>query len=339
MEFYGTGWKLVPHRCIIRFCRSVCNYKAGSMVIDNITNDEFTVELGKKVQLVNEILGRILFEPDWISSELIEPMQYVLESPGKRIRGSIVLWCCELTGGKINHNAETASAAIEMVHTYSLIHDDLPAMDNDDYRRGRLTCHKKYDEATAILVGDALLTLAFELLAKEIDKAGTAVRLIAELSGAAGPAGMVAGQITDLSAPGEKSDEKLLEYIHTNKTAKMFRCAAVMGGICGSTALTTGGEIDENQLKCLGEYGLKLGLGFQIADDILDVCGTSEELGKTSGKDVRQGKITYPAVVGLDKSMQSAGKLAEEAIAALEPFGKKGDILRRLAEALLNRTR
>jgi geranylgeranyl pyrophosphate synthase len=223
-------------------------------------------------------------------------------------------------------------------------------MDDDDYRRGRLTCHKKFDEATAILVGDALLTLAFEVLAKEIKTPAMAARLIGELAEAAGPAGMVAGQMADLKATRHElgarentaspqdalrrmavPQEKMLRYIHTNKTAKMFRCAAVMGGISGGA--------NEKQLKQLREYGLKIGLGFQIADDILDVCGTSEELGKTSGKDARQGKQTYPAVVGLEKSRALAGKLADEAVAALKPFGEKANALRRLAESLLNRTR
>ena len=299
----------------------------------------FSTQFERKVKLVNKALGRILSRRGLISKELEGPLRYAMEGPGKRIRSAIVLWCCELVAGQINHNAEVAAAAIEMVHAYSLVHDDLPAMDDDDYRRGRLTCHKKFDEATAILVGDALLTLAFELLAKEIDKPQLAVRLIGELAEAAGPAGMVAGQMADLKAANGDTDEEMLKRIHTNKTARMFRCAAAMGGICGSTSLTTGGGANEKQLKCLREYGLKLGLGFQIADDILDVCGTSEELGKTSGKDVRQGKATYPAVVGLEKSRQLAKKVADEAVAALTPFGAKADMLRRLAGILLNRTR
>jgi geranylgeranyl diphosphate synthase type II len=142
---------------------------------------------------------------------------------------------------------------------------------------------------------------------------------------------MLAGQKIDLKAPGDQKEEKLLEYIHTNKSAKMFRCAAAMGGICGGA--------NEGQLKCLSEYGIKIGLGFQIADDILDVSGTSEQLGKTSGKDARQGKATYPAVVGLEKSRKLAEKLADEAIGALEPFGAKADMLRLLSTALLHRTR
>jgi geranylgeranyl pyrophosphate synthase len=260
-----------------------------------------------------------------------------------------------MISGKVNRDAEIAAVAIEMVHTYSLIHDDLPAMDDDDYRRGRLTCHKKFDEATAILAGDALLTLAFEVLAKEIKSPAMAARLIGELAEAAGPAGMVAGQMADIKATDNKivlatedteSTEikkkktkfrdgvvspALLKIIHVNKTAKMFRCAAVMGGICG--------RADEKQLKRLREYGLKIGLGFQIADDILDVCGTSKQLGKTSGKDAKQGKQTYPAVVGLAKSRKLAERIAGEAVAALRPFGEKADMLRLLVEALLNRTK
>ena len=313
------------------------------MKSDSKAKRRFEGDLERKVKLVNKALGRILSRKDLISKELREPVRYALTGPGKRIRSAMVLWCCEMVSGKVNRDAETAAAAIETVHTYSLIHDDLPAMDDDDYRRGRLTCHKKFDEATAILVGDALLTLAFEVLAKEIKTPAMAARLIGELAEAAGPAGMVAGQMADLKATRHElgarentarmavPQEKMLRYIHTNKTAKMFRCAAVMGGISGGA--------NEKQLKRLREYGLKIGLGFQIADDILDVCGTSEELGKTSGKDARQGKQTYPAVVGLEKSRALAGKLADEAVAALRPFGEKANALRRLAESLLNRTR
>ena len=340
-----------------------------------VSEKDFKRQLERKVKLVNKTLGRILKQRGLIEEELREPVRYVLEGAGKRVRAAIVLWCCELVGGKINHNAEIAAAAIEMVHTYSLVHDDLPAMDDDDYRRGRLTCHKKFNEATAILVGDALLTLAFELLAKEVDKPETAVRLIGELSEAAGASGMVAGQMADLKATEGKAksealnpksetnsnDRKkkiqdneedgantdLLKRVHTNKTAKMFRCAAAMGGICGGASERqwfdsfdyAQDRFAHHRLKCLREFGLKLGLSFQIADDILDVCGTSEELGKTSGKDARQGKATYPAVVGLRKSRQLAERIADEAVAALKPFGEKADMLRRLARVLLNRTR
>ncbi|MGB7582651.1 MAG: polyprenyl synthetase family protein [Sedimentisphaerales bacterium] len=301
------------------------------MKSDSEMQRRFERDLERKVKLVNRTLGWILSRRDLISKELRGPVRYALMGPGKRIRSAIVLWCCEMISGKVNRDAEIAAAAIEMVHTYSLIHDDLPAMDDDDYRRGRLTCHKKFDEATAILAGDGLLTLAFEVLAKEIKNPATAARLVGELAETAGSAGMVAGQMADLDFENKSVDEKMLRYIHTNKTAKMFRCAAVMGGICGGA--------NEKQLKRLREYGLKIGLGFQIADDILDVCGTSKQLGKTSGKDARQGKQTYPAVVGLEKSRKLAEKIADEAVAALKPFGEKAETLRRLVETLLNRTK
>lgn len=293
----------------------------------------FNALLQNKAQFVNDTLGRLLAGHTEINGDLKEAMKYTLFAPGKRIRSALVLWCCELVGGKTNRNAEIAAAAIEMVHTYSLVHDDLPAIDNDDLRRGSPTCHKAFDEATAILAGDALLTLAFEILATDIDDAAIAVRLVHELADAAGPAGMIAGQMADLKAPLNKTQatEQQLRAIHTNKTGKMFRCAAVMGAVCGGA--------NKSQLESLSQYGLKIGLGFQIADDILDVCASSEQLGKTAGKDARADKCTYPAVVGIEKSKQLAKKLADEAAALLAPFDTKADTLRRLAIALLERTK
>jgi geranylgeranyl diphosphate synthase type II len=292
----------------------------------------FNTQLREKTTLINNTL-RFLLTQQPISGDLREALVYVIEAPGKRVRSVLVLWCCELVSGKINHNAEIAAAAIEMVHTYSLVHDDLPAMDNDDLRRGQPTCHKAFDEATAILTGDALLTLAFEILAKEIDEPTIAVKLVGELAEAAGPAGLIAGQMADLKAPlkNAQATEQDLRIIHTNKTAKIFRCAASMGAICG--------RAKKNQLESLSEYGLKIGLGFQIADDILDVCASSEHLGKTAGKDAKADKCTYPAVVGIEKSKQLAKKLADEAAALLAPFGQKADTLRKLTIALLQRTR
>ena len=292
---------------------------------------DFDTQLSRKAQFVNDTLRRLVTKQTDVNGDLKKAIRYTLEAPGKRVRSALVLWCCELISGRVNHNAEMAAAAIEMVHTYSLVHDDLPAMDDDDLRRGLPTCHKAFDEATAILTGDALLTLAFEILAKEIDEPAVAVKLIGELAQAAGPAGLIAGQMADLKAENTQSNKKLLQTIHTNKTAKMFCCATAMGAICGGAG--------KSELKSLCEYGLKIGLGFQIADDILDVCGSSEDLGKTAGKDVKVGKATYPAVIGLEKSRQLAKKLADEAAALLEPFGPKADTLRQLAIALLKRTR
>ena len=310
----------------------------------------FNTQLRDKRKLVNNTLRRLLKRHAKNKRDtqydkrntIYEVLSYTLEAPGKRVRSALVLFCCELVSPPevaINHNAEIAAAAIEMVHTCSLVHDDLPAVDDDDFRRGQPTCHKQFDEATAILAGDALLTLAFEILAKEIDSPTIAVRLIGQLAEAAGPAGMIAGQLADikasmLDAGGSLSIENRvsrIEYIHTNKTAKMFRCAAACGAICGGA--------DESRLNRLCEYGLKIGLGFQIADDILDVSGSSQQLGKTAGKDEKAGKITYPAVVGMEKSKELAKKLANEAVAILAPFGPKAEVLRQLAMALLERTK
>ena len=291
----------------------------------------FDNQLAGTCRAVNDILHRLLSAQRHIDDDLRKALEYTLGGDGKRIRPALVLWCCELVAGSTNHNAQIAAAAIEMVHTYSLIHDDLPAMDDDDFRRGRASCHMAFDEATAILAGDALLTLAFEVLAKQIDRAEVAVRLISELAEAAGPAGMLAGQMADLKAERTEGTKEMLESIHINKTARIFRCAAAMGAICGGA--------NEQHFACLCEYGLKIGLGFQIADDILDVSGTTKHLGKTAGKDVKAHKCTYPKIVGMEKSKQLAERTADEAVAALEPFGEKADMLRQLAATLLQRTR
>jgi geranylgeranyl pyrophosphate synthase len=295
------------------------------------TNLDFDSSLTERVQIVNETLGRLLAGQKEIPEHLAKALQYTLSSPGKRIRSALVLWCCELTAGGDNANARTAAAAIEMVHTYSLVHDDLPAMDDDDLRRGRPTCHKAFDEATAILTGDGLLTLAFEVLADSVDDSVLAVGLIRELAQAAGPAGMIAGQVADLKAENTVGTVEVLEYIHTNKTAKMFRCAARMGALCGRAT--------PREVEALGRYGLKIGLGFQIADDILDVSASSEQLGKTAGKDVAAAKCTYPAVVGIEKARELERALAREATTLLEPFGSGADVLRRLAVVLLDRNK
>ncbi|MHC4751860.1 MAG: polyprenyl synthetase family protein [Planctomycetota bacterium] len=291
---------------------------------------DFNTRLRRKAQSVNYSLQRVLANQQ-INSELKEALKYTLGAPGKRVRSVLVLWCSELVSGQVKHNAEIAAAAIEMVHTYSLIHDDLPAMDDDDMRRGLPTCHKAFDEATAILTGDALLTLAFEVLAREIDEPTIALKLINQLAHDAGAAGMIAGQMADLKAEQNAGSKELLEYIHINKTAKMFRCAAAMGAICGNAST--------KQLECLSEYGLKIGLAFQIADDILDVTSTSDQLGKTANKDLKAAKCTYPSVVGMKKAVELQKNLTSEAMAVLKPFGQKADTLRQLASALLQRTK
>ena len=291
---------------------------------------DFNTRLRRKAQSVNYSLQRILDLQD-INSELKEALKYTLGTPGKRVRSVLLLWCCELVSGQVNSDAEIASAAIEMVHTYSLIHDDLPAMDDDDLRRGQPTCHKAFDEATAILAGDALLTLAFEILAKEIDQPAVAVSLIAQLAQDAGASGMIGGQMADLNAQENTGTKELVEYIHINKTAKMFRCAVAMGALCGGAT--------QKQLDCLCEYGLHVGLAFQIADDILDETASSEQLGKTAGKDLKAEKCTYPAVIGLEQAREVQEKLTSDAVEILKSFGPKADTLRQFATALLQRTK
>jgi len=289
----------------------------------------FKVALAQKTELVNSALAEVLREQPDIGDELRAAIRYTLESPGKRIRGTLVLWCCELIAGSMNRDAQVSAAAVELVHTYSLVHDDLPAMDDDDLRRGLPSCHKKFDEATAILTGDALLTLAFEILASEISEPNIAVRTIRTLASACGPAGMIEGQIADLQSQNSRGTVDILRHIHINKTAKMFAAAAAMGAIAAGA--------NDEQIEHLLKYGLKLGLGFQVADDILDVSASSEQLGKTSGKDARQGKITYPAVVGMAESRRIIESLCEDAVESLEIFGAGADILRQLAVALSKR--
>ncbi len=226
--------------------------------------------------------------------------------------------------------AMAAACAIEFIHTYSLIHDDLPALDNDDLRRGKPTCHKKFGEAIAILAGDGLLTLAFETLARTSIEASRGVRLISEVARAAGTVrGMVGGQVADLEAEKTRADLATLEYIHRSKTAALIRAACVAGAICGGAT-----DTDVERLRNFGE---NIGWAFQVVDDILDVEESSAALGKTAGKDQAQQKATYPALLGLPKSREVASELAAKAIAELTPFGARGGNLRELAEFLVER--
>lgn len=292
---------------------------------------DFTTELKEKAALTDRVLEQVLADQTGIPSRLKEAMRYMLFSPGKKVRSAMVLWCCEIVSGQVNPSAMIGAAAIEMVHTYSLIHDDLPAMDDDDMRRGQPSCHKQFDEATAILAGDGLLTLAFEILSTQVADPCAALKMVRTLSQAAGPAGMVAGQMEDLMAEHVAGTMELLRQIHMNKTARMFAAAAGLGAIAGHAS--------KAQLEALLEYGLKMGLCFQVADDILDVTMESKQLGKTAGKDQQQGKLTYPALVGLDESQRIAEALTIEAVDALRIFGPEADILRHLAQRLLHRNK
>jgi geranylgeranyl diphosphate synthase type II len=293
---------------------------------------------------VEEALMRYLPEVDSDSSSacparLAMAMRHSVLGGGKRLRPVLCLMAAEACGGEPGA-ALPAACALEMVHTYSLIHDDLPAMDDDDLRRGRPTCHKAFDEATAILAGDGLLTLAFELVAREVQPPMAALRCVRILAEAAGPFGMVAGQMADLQAEGRAAAEGRgaaegtlaeLEAIHRRKTGALLRAPLRMGAAIA--------EAPEACAEALDRYGKAVGLAFQIVDDLLDVQGDEAKLGKRVGKDSELGKWTYPRFLGVDGSRRRARQLAEEAVAALEPFGPRGDRLRGLALALLERDR
>ena len=296
-----------------------------------LNKTDFNAALAAQAEYIDGIFPALLAEFSGIPERLAQAISYTLNAPGKRIRPAIVLWCCEIVSGRTNNDADIAAAAVEMIHTSSLIHDDLPAMDDDDFRRGRPSCHKQFDEATAILAGDALLTMAFEILARKVKKPETAVKMITTLTKAAGAEGMMAGQMADIQTENRLASIEQIDYIHRNKTAEMFAAAAKLGAIAGNA--------DTAQLNAMGLFGMKLGLGFQAADDILDVSATSEELGKTIGKDAEQGKLTYPSLLGMEKAKKIAKSLANEALEALACFDEKADILRKLTLALLERTR
>ncbi len=237
-----------------------------------------------------------------------------------------------MVAGSLPVGIEELGAALEMLHTYSLIHDDLPALDNDDLRRGRPTCHKVFGEAIAILAGDALQTQAYETLAQLRCPAEARVRIIAEIARGTGTVdGMIGGQVVDLEAEHTKPDIKTLEYIHRAKTAALITASVVSGGLYAGA--------DNGAVEKLRSFGQSVGLAFQIVDDVLDVTQTSEQLGKTAGKDTAAEKATYPALFGVDESLNRADELVQFGDAALESFGKRADILRSLARFLVERKR
>jgi len=294
-----------------------------------VANDP-TIEraLKRAAAQVDKALDRWLPRADALPRRLHEAIRYAVFGGGKRLRPAVAIWTCEATGGDVA-DVLPAACALEMIHTYSLVHDDLPAMDDDDFRRGRPSCHKAYDEATAMLVGDGLQAAAFETLAVQTPAAEIVPALVLNLARAAGTRGMVGGQQLDLDGDASVTRE-ILEQIHRMKTAAMFVASARMGAIAG--------RADDETLERLTVYGRSLGLAFQIVDDILDVCGTAEQLGKTPGKDARQEKATYPALYGLDASRREAKRLIDSAIGALRPLGRRGSRLRQLAEFILART-
>ncbi len=279
--------------------------------------------------LVDAELHRLV-PPEATAPETIHrAMRYSLFAGGKRIRPILCIEAARAAGDDGN-GVVSAACALELIHTYSLIHDDLPALDNDDYRRGKLTNHKVFGEAMAILAGDALLTLAFEVLAKLDIAPERRAGLVAELATASGTVGgMIGGQVADLEGEGQRPDARLLETIHRAKTGALLRASLRMGALYA-------GASDE-QYGALSCYGEHMGLAFQIVDDILDVEASSEELGKTAGKDAAQQKITFPAVYGLEASREMAREECELAHAALAPFGDQAIRLHELADHIVKR--
>jgi geranylgeranyl diphosphate synthase type II len=260
-------------------------------------------------------------------------MSHALMAGGKRLRPVLTIAACEACGGREEQVLEPA-AALEMIHTYSLIHDDLPAMDDDDLRRGRPTVHRAFGEAEAILAGDGLHTLAFEILGTRPEGPEFAMRrteAVALVARSAGVEGMVGGQVADLEGGEDKVDAAGLDWIHRHKTGALIAASAELGAIHAGA--------DKISRAALFRYGLTLGLAFQIADDILDCTSTAEQLGKTPGKDLRDGKATYPALFGLDASREEARRLADEAAETLRPLGLLTGPLESLAKLTVTRTR
>jgi geranylgeranyl diphosphate synthase type II len=279
--------------------------------------------------LIEDALTRACqFTPD-CPSHLAEAIRYALLAPGKRLRPQLVLLACEACGGAVDAALPTA-VAVEMIHAYSLVHDDLPAMDDDDLRRGRPTCHRQFDEATAILVGDALQARAFELLATQVQPPERAAACCAELAKAAGPESLVGGQADDLAAEFRSIGIERLQSIHRRKTGALFRASLQLG------AIVAGATADER--SALAAYGDALGHAFQIVDDLLDVSGQESKVGKRLGKDGEHGKVTYPALLGIEESRARAAALIEQARVAIVPFGARAQALRELAEFVGRRT-
>jgi len=287
--------------------------------------------LATRTEAVNQALDQFLPSESIKPATIHRAMRYSIFAGGKRIRPALCLAAAAACGGSENA-ALPLACAVECIHTYSLIHDDLPSMDNDDYRRGKLTNHKVFGEGIAVLAGDALLTFAFEVLAKAKGWPRYDHRqMLQELGFASGSLQLIAGQVADLEGEGKKTSAKDLQYIHERKTSALLCCSVRLGGMSANCSPA--------QLKALTQFGYHVGLAFQVIDDILDVTQTSETLGKTAGKDTKAQKATYPSIVGLTKSRKIAEQLTNKAFAALKPFGKRAEALRGLAEYLLKRDR
>lgn len=304
--------------------------------------------------LTDAALERLLPSPTTLPHSIHRAMRHSTFAGGKRLRPVLSMEAARMVAGTLPDGAADLGAALEMVHTYSLIHDDLPALDNDDLRRGQPTCHVVYGEAIAILAGDALQTLAFQTIAQLPAPPATVVAILHDFSLAIGtgvgtdtgiPSGMIGGQVMDIEGEGHKPTSELVDRIHRAKTGALITTSIVCGGLLGlghlhATNTQPGApRLDpEMWVKRLRTFGEKAGLAFQIIDDILDVTQSSEQLGKTAGKDTASDKATWPAVFGLDQSKHDAAELIADAFAALAPFGESATPLKSLAQYLVDRT-
>jgi geranylgeranyl pyrophosphate synthase len=279
-------------------------------------------------QSAERYLRQVLARQTHSPAKLTEAIEYSLFAGGKRVRPTLVLEGAVACAGKSNRSSLAAAGAIELIHTFSLVHDDLPGMDNDDLRRGRPTNHKVFGEAMAILAGDAMTTLAFEVLATDADPT-VAPKLIAELAHASGPQGMIGGQVLDMEGEQKSLSYEDLRQLHAMKTGALLTAACRMGSVSVSAS--------DTQLTALTSFGRYLGLAFQIMDDVLDVTASPEQMGKATGKDAQKGKNTYPALLGLEQSKAEAGRQLHLGLDALSVFGSEADGLRTLARFVVER--
>lgn len=287
-----------------------------------------TLEQGQ--HLADAALDRLIPLETQHPVSIHKAMRHSVFAGGKRLRPVLCIEAGRMIAGHLPEGIEELGAALEMLHTYSLIHDDLPALDNDDLRRGRPTCHKAFGEAIAILAGDALQTQAYEILASLKCPAEARVKIIQEISHGTGTLdGMIGGQVVDLEAEHSRPTAEMLEYIHRSKTAALITASLVSGGLYAGAK--------DSEVARLRAFGLAIGLAFQIVDDVLDVTQTSEQLGKTAGKDTASEKATYPALFGIDASLKKADALVNDAFSELQPFGDRAEPLKELARFLVER--
>jgi geranylgeranyl diphosphate synthase type II len=309
--------------------------------------------LNSGAQLTDAALERLLPSPDTLPHSIHRAMRHSTFAGGKRLRPILCMEAARMVAGILPPGAAELGAALEMVHTYSLIHDDLPALDNDDLRRGQPTCHKVFGEAIAILAGDALQTLAFQVISELPAPPSTTVAILHDFSFAIGtgvglpsklPSGMIGGQVMDIEGEGQKPTADLVDRIHRAKTGALITTSIVCGGLLGLGYVLSQPNGEKllprpahNIVAHLRTFGEDAGLAFQIVDDVLDMTQSSEELGKTAGKDTASDKATWPAVYGIDQSLKDAEQLIADAFAALEPFGEAATPLKSLAQYLVER--